>query len=115
MGMFLNRSNKILYDICQKSEYHNNDLAKEIDDFFEDLKSEYEQNRLVLKEFKIYLKELESKLSLEENNKLQDFSTKLERVKRCAKKGVESMRELARDQRKMSRETIRDYEDYFTT
>lgn len=33
MGMFLNRSNKILYDICQKSEYHNNDLAKEIDDF----------------------------------------------------------------------------------
>ena len=44
--------------------------------------------------------------------KLIEFSTRMTKVKRCAKKGVEAMRELARDQRKATRETIREYQEY---
>jgi hypothetical protein len=39
----------------------------------------------------------------------------LYKVKRCAKKGVEAMRELARDQKKATQETIREYQEYLHT
>ncbi|MFN8324982.1 hypothetical protein [Flavobacterium sp.] len=115
MGLFLNRESKILHDICKKSEYHNNDISKEINELLDELKSEYEENRLVLKEFKTFVKGIKGKLNPEDEIKLTEFTTKLEKVKRCARKGVDAMRELARDQRKMSKETIQDYEEYFTT
>ena len=115
MGLFLNRESKILHDICKKSEYHNNDIAKEINELHDDLRDEYEQNRIILKEFKSFVKELKGKLNPEDENKLVDFTVKLEKVKRCAKKGVDAMRELARDQRKVSKEIIQDYEEYFRT
>jgi len=34
------------------------------------------------------------------------------KVKRCAKKGIEAMRELSRDQRKVTSETILEYQEY---
>jgi hypothetical protein len=58
------------------------------------------------------MSELETKLSPQDLEKLQTFSTRLYKVKRCAKKGVEAMRELARDQKKATKETVREYQEY---
>lgn len=113
MGLFNNSDKKIIEEFSRKSEDRCNDIEKEINELLEDLKSEYEENRSVLHEFKDYVSELSQKLSPEDIDRLMDFSLRLGRIKRCAKKGVEALREISRDQRKMTRETLRDYEEYF--
>ena len=77
-----------------------------------ELKSEYDENSNVVSEFGDFVNELKSKLTPDDAKKLLEFSTKLTKVKRCAKKGVEAVREIARDQRKATRETIREYQEY---
>ena len=77
-----------------------------------ELKSEYDENSQVVQEFSSFVEEIKSKLSLDDATKLLEFSTRLRKVKRCAKKGVEAMRELARDQRKSTREALREYDEY---
>ncbi|THF53286.1 hypothetical protein E6C50_03540 [Flavobacterium supellecticarium] len=113
MGLFSNSEKKIIEEFSRKSEDRCNDIEKEINELLEDLKSEYEENRGVVYEFKDYVTELSNKLSPEDINRLMDFSLRLSRIKRCAKKGVEALREISRDQKKMTRETLRDYEEYF--
>ena len=78
----------------------------------DDLKSEYDENKIILDEFQNFVAVLEKKLTPEDAIKLHSFSTRLNKIKRCAKKGVEAMREIARDQKKATRETIREYEEY---
>jgi len=112
MGIFNNNDKKVIAKLCKKSQDISNEITKEINEFIEDLNSEYEENKVVVKEFSAFIAELENKLSPDEISKLQRFSTRLDKVKRCAKKGVEAMKELARDQRKATRETIREYEEY---
>jgi hypothetical protein len=63
-------------------------------------------------EFSNFVEELKTKLDSEDASKLMEFSVRITKVKRCAKKGVEAMRELARDQRKATRETLREYDEY---
>ncbi|WP_264521241.1 hypothetical protein [Flavobacterium sp. N1994] len=113
MGLFGNKEKKIIEEFHKKSEDHCKEITKEIDELLDELKSEYDQNREVVNEFSSFVDELKTKLSPEDANKLLDFSKRLSKVKRCAKKGVEAMRELARDQRKVTRETIMEYEEYF--
>jgi type I site-specific restriction endonuclease len=112
MGIFNNNEKKVIAALCKKSEDIGNDISKEINEFLDDLKEEYEQNKIVLKEFNSFVSELQTKISPEDAEKLNYFSTRLYKVKRCAKKGVEAMRELARDQKKATRETIREYQEY---
>lgn len=113
MGFFGNNKKKIIEDLHKKSEDHCKEISKEINELLDDLKSEYDENREVVHEFSNFVDELKSKLSPEDANKLVDFSSRFTKVKRCAKKGVEAMRELARDQRKITRETSMEYEEYF--
>lgn len=112
MGIFNNHDKTVIAKLFKKSEDISNEISKEINEFLEDLKSEYDENKVVVTEFSSFINELESKLSPEEISKLHSFSTRLNKVKRCAKKGVEAMRELARDQRKATRETLNEYEEY---
>src|SRR5690606_8329873 len=112
MGFFNNHEKKVIAELCRKSEDISNDISKEIHEFLDDLKEEYEQNKIVLKEFNSFVGELTARLSAEDVEKLQHFSTRLYKIKRCAKKGVEAMRELARDQKKATLETIREYQEY---
>ena len=112
MGIFNNHDKKVIAQLCKKSEDISNEITKEINEFIDDLNSEYEETKVAVTKFSSFISELETKLSPEEINKLHSFSTRLNKVKRCAKKGVEAMRELARDQRKATRETIREYEQY---
>ena len=112
MGLFNNHEKKVIAELCKKSEDISNDISKEIDELLDDLKTDYEENKIVLKEFNDFVSELASKLPPQDVEKLHAFSSRLYKVKRCAKKGVEAMRELARDQRKATIETIREYQEY---
>ena len=115
LTVFSNHERKVIEALCKKSEDISNDISKEIHEFLDDLKEEYEQNKVVISEFNSFVSELSKKLSPEDIEKLNYFSTRLYKVKRCAKKGVEAMRELARDQRKATQETIREYQEYLHT
>ena len=112
MGLFGNNEKKIITDLYKKSEAISNDIASEIDELLEELKSDYDENRKVVYEFSDFVDQIKSKLDPEDASKLLEFTSKLSKVKRCAKKGVEAMRELSRDQRKATRETIREYQEY---
>jgi len=112
MGLFGNNDKKIIAELCKKSEDISKDITNEIDELLVELKSEYDENSKIVSEFGDFVNELKSKLTPDDAQKLLEFSTKLTKVKRCAKKGVEAMRELARDQRKATRETIREYQEY---
>lgn len=112
MGLFGKNQKKVIEELHKKSEDHCKEIAKEIDELLNDLKSDYDENSEVVKEFTYIVNELKTKLSPEDANKLIHFSSRLTKIKRCAKKGVEAMRELARDQRKVTRETNMEYEEY---
>lgn len=113
MGLFGSKEKKIIEELHKKSEDHCREISKEIDELLDDLKTDYDENRAVVREFSNFVDELKTKLSPEDATKLMDFSARLSKIKRCAKKGVEAMRELARDQRKVTRETSMEYEEYF--
>ena len=113
MGLFGNNKNKIIEELHKISEDHCKEISKEINEMLDALKTEYDENEEVVQEFSNFVDELKTKLSPEDANKLADFSSRISKVKRCAKKGVEAMRELARDQRKITRETSMEYEEYF--
>ena len=113
MGLFGSSQKKIIEELHKKSEDHCKEISREIEDLLDDLKTDYDENREVVQEFSSFVDELKTKLSPEDANKLLDFSSRLTKVKRCAKKGVEAMRELARDQRKLTSETRMEYEEYF--
>ena len=115
MGLFGNNKKKIIEELHKKSEDHSKEISKEINELLDELKTEYDENHEVVQEFSNFVDELKAKLSPEDANKLLDFSSRFSKVKRCAKKGVEAMRELARDQRKVSSETRMEYEEYFYT
>jgi DNA repair ATPase RecN len=115
MGLFNNREKKLITELHQKSESHLKEISKEIDDLLEDLTTDYNENQEVVSEFSHFVEELQTKLSPEDAKKLLEFSSRLTKVKRCAKKGVEAMRELARDQRKITRETSLEYQEYYYT
>ena len=112
MGLFGSNQKKIIEELHKKSEDHFKEMSKEIDELLDDLKSDYDENQEVVHEFSSFVDELKTKLSPEDAKKLIDFSTRLTKIKRCAKKGVEAMRELARDQRKITRETNMEYQEY---
>ena len=112
MGLFNTHEKKVITELRKKSEAISNDISKEINELLDELKTDYEENKIVVKEFNDFVSELETKLSPEDLEKLHSFSTRLYKVKRCAKKGVEAMRELARDQKKATSETLREYQEF---
>lgn len=112
MGLFNSKDKHIIKTLCKKSEEIGKEITKEIDELFVELKSDYDENQEVVNEFTTFVNELKSKLNPEDATKLLDFSERLKKVKRCAKKGVEAMREISRDQKKATRETAREYLEY---
>jgi len=112
MGIFNKSDKKIIAELCKKSKDISNEITNEIDELLLELKSDYEENKTVVSEFGDFVNELKAKLTPDDAAKLLEFSSKLTKVKRCARKGVETVREIARDQRKATRETIREYQEY---
>ena len=112
MGFFRNNTKRMVQEFKDKSEYYADDLSKEIKESFEDLKSEFDEHNHVYADFLEFVSEIKSKLSAIEANKLDELSYGLRRINHCAKNGVESMRELSLNQRKLTKETLRLYEEF---
>lgn len=112
MGLFGSNVRKIIQEFKKMSEYYSNDLSKEIRESFEDLKSDYDENSSVVPEFQEFVNELKQKLDSQDALKLEAFSSRLSKVNRNARNGVEAMYELSRNQRKLTTENLRYYEEY---
>ncbi|HMI07237.1 MAG TPA: hypothetical protein VK528_06810 [Flavobacterium sp.] len=112
MGLFGKNIKKIIAEFRDKSKDYSNDLSKEIKESFEDLKSDYDENSNVVTEFLEFVNELKPKLDTQDATKLESFTSRLNKVNRSAKNGVEAMRELSRNQKKLTVETLRAYEEF---
>ena len=112
MGFFRNNTKRMLEEFRDKSEYYSNDLSKEIKESFEDLKSEFEEHHSAFPDFLEFVSGIKNKLTALEAKKLEELAQGLKHINHCAKNGVESMRELSMNQRKVTRETLRLYEEF---
>ncbi|NUY82149.1 hypothetical protein HUK80_14690 [Flavobacterium sp. MAH-1] len=111
MGLFGSNIKKIIREIRKMSEYYSNDLSKEINESFEDLKSQYDENSNVVPEFMEFVNQLKPKLDSADANKLEAFTRRISKVDRNAQKGVDALYELSRNQRKMTTENLREIEE----
>ena len=102
----------MLEEFRDKSEYYSNDLSKEITESFEDLKSEFDEHHHAYNDFIDFVSQIKNKLTALETKKLEELSNGLKHINHCAKNGVESMRGLSLNQRKVTRETLRLYEEF---
>ncbi|HEX8561675.1 MAG TPA: hypothetical protein VF676_01735 [Flavobacterium sp.] len=112
MGLFGRNIKKVIRELKKISEYYSNDLSREINESFEDLKSDYDESSLAVPEFSEMVKDLKHKLDSADVAKLEAFSARLLRLNQSARKGVEAMHELSRNQRKLTSESLRYYEEY---
>lgn len=112
MALFRSNARKILQEFKSKSEHYSNDLSKEIKESYDDLKSDYDEHAEVIPEFIAFISELKGKLDHQEVEKLEVFSSKITKINRCARNGIEAMRDLSRNQRKLTTETLRQYEEF---
>ncbi|MFM2229383.1 MAG: hypothetical protein RL607_641 [Bacteroidota bacterium] len=113
MGLFgHNQQRQLISLLQQKSEAIHQDISQEIDELLDELKSEYEENQKVDHELEQLLSELATKLDPHELSRLQQLSLHLKQVKRCARKGVDAMKQLARDHKKAVQENRREYDEF---
>jgi len=112
MGLFGKDIKKIINEVRHKASDYSNDLQKEIDESFVDLREDYEQSSDAVPEFEALVNELKPKLDSKDVKKLEAFTSKLNKINRTARNGVEAMRELSRNQKKLSVETQWLYEEY---
>lgn len=112
MGLFGRDIKKIIQEVRNKTAYYSNDFRKEIEESFEELRNDYQENSEVVPEFEAFVNELKPKLDSKDAKKLEAFTSKLSKVNRSARNGVEALRELSRNQKKMSTETQWLYEEY---
>lgn len=112
MGLFGSNIKKIILELKKVSEYYSNDLSNEIHESFEDLKSEYDESSSAVPDFLEFADELKPRLSPQEQLKLEAITTRLSKLNQSARKGVDAMYDLARNQRKLTTENLRHYEEY---
>jgi len=112
MGFFGNKTKQLLEQFRKKSEYYSIGLKKEIDEQFDELKSEYEENRSVVPEFEEFVETIKAKLEAPEIRKLEEFSSRFAKVSRTARNGVDAMWELSHNQRKLISESQMDYREF---
>lgn len=111
MGILSKRERDALKQLRKKNEVINNDLGKEIDEIFEEINEDYQQNDSFENKFSVFVSKIKSKLSLEESKLLEEFTNQIHKLNYTSKKSLHSIRELAREHKKTSRETLLDYEE----
>ncbi|RZJ28935.1 MAG: hypothetical protein EOO48_08735 [Flavobacterium sp.] len=111
MGLFGSKTKQLIEKFRKNSVEYSNDLSKEIEDQLDDLKSDYEETSLIIPEFQEFVANIKGKLAKSEADKLEEFSSRLAKLGRSAKKGVMAMWELSYSQRKMTAENLLEYEE----
>jgi hypothetical protein len=112
MGLFNKKEKKIIAEISKKTLVYHTDIEKEIQDLLEELKADFEENKLIIDEFSLFVSKIKLQLSHEDQEQLQHYFEQVTKMKRCAIKGIESMKQLSREQHKLSREVMREYDDF---
>ncbi|WP_313806881.1 hypothetical protein [Flavobacterium sp.] len=114
MGLFNKKEKKIIAEINQKSKVYHADFEKEINDLLDDLKHDYQENKIQLDDFSEFIKQMESKLSHTEIEKLNNYFAQASKMKSCAKKSIEGLNYLSREQKKMSKDAQREFEQFLS-
>lgn len=108
MGLFGGNTKKLIQEFRRNSEYYSDDLSREIREMLDELRSEHEETGNVVSEFASYIKDLSTNIEKKDALMLEEFSRKIARLNRTAEKGVDAMRQLSKDQRKLTAENLRD-------
>lgn len=112
MGLFGKKERKAIREFSQKNIEYLNDIGKELEEMLEDLQEQYEAIKPSVVAFQEFSSSITQKLTEEEAQKLQEFSDKIVKVKKCAKKGILALTELSRNQRKSIRESSREFNEF---
>ncbi|WP_264526689.1 hypothetical protein [Flavobacterium sp. N2550] len=112
MGLFGKKEKKIFKEFSKKSVEYLTDINKDTDELLEELQESYSENRFAIPEFISLIESIKAKISLEESQKLEELSQKIVQIKKCAKKSVSAVAELSRNQRKTTREAIREFSEF---
>ena len=111
MGFFGNKTKRLIERFKKSSVDYSNELSKEIEEQLDDLKSDYEENSNVIPEFQEFVENIKTKLAKTEADQLEEFSSRIAKVGRSAKKGVQAMWELSYSQRKLKAENLLEFEE----
>ncbi|MBC8644176.1 hypothetical protein H9W95_09435 [Flavobacterium lindanitolerans] len=112
MGLFGKKRKENIQGIQQKSVEYLTDINKDTDELLEELQESYSENRFAIPEFMNLIESIKAKISFEESEKLEELSKKIVQIKKCAKKSVSAVAELSRNQRKTTREAIREFNEF---
>jgi len=112
MGLFGKKEKKAIREFSQKNIEFLTEIGKDLEEMLDDLQEHYEASKPSVAEFQEFATAISSKLSEEEAQKLQEFSDKIVKVKKCAKNGILALTELARNQRKAAREASREFSEF---
>ena len=112
MGLFGKKEKKAIREFSQKNMEYLTEIGKDLEEMLDELQEHYEANKPSVVEFQEFATSISSKLSEEEVQKLQEFSSKIVKVKKCAKNGILALTELARNQRKSAREASREFSEF---
>ena len=112
MGLFGKKERKAIREFSQKNIEYLNDIGKDLEEMLQELQEHYEAIKPSVAAFQEFSTAIAPKLTPEEIAKLQDFSEKIVKVKKCAKNGILALTELSRNQRKSSREVTREFNEF---
>lgn len=110
MGIFSNKTKRLIGELRQRSQHYSNDLTQEINEKLDELKAEYEESSDIFPEFNAFLADLNTRISAGDAEKLEQFAAKLAQVDRSARRGIDAMWEISKNQRKLTAESLREFE-----
>lgn len=110
MGLFTNKTRKVIGELRKRSQYYSTDLNKEISEKLEEVQSEYHESDSTFADFAEYARDLKNRVSEDDAKKLDVFLQKINALDRSARKGVDALWELSRNQRKLMAENLREFE-----
>ncbi len=80
------------------------DAVKELNELYDDARTEYDSLDTVINEFEHFIEELNGRLTTEDRTAMEGFLTKLNKVQRFARNSVRDVRDVLRNQKKRLKE-----------
>lgn len=114
MGLFNKKEKKIISEISKKNKTYHDDISKEIKELLEDLKHDFQENKIVLEDFSAFINSIQNNLSKTESEELNMYFKQVSKMKNCVKKSIEGLNYLSREQKKIAKEALRDYEQFLS-
>lgn len=114
MGLFNKKEKKIISEISKKNKTHHEDIARETKELLEDLRHEYQENKIILEDFSAFIHQIQSSLSEKETEQLNTYFRQVSKMKSCARKSIEGLNYLSREQKKIAQEALRDCEQFLS-